>query len=106
MTTSTNDPTMTIQEVMESLTGFDEIAIEKHFNGFDVYTDGETRSIRAMRALAFVLYRRDGQTDRDALTAAQELPFKDLTALFLPDEPELDPNDPETPSGKDSTPPA
>lgn len=97
---------MTVAEAMESLTGFDEIAIEKHFDGFDIYTDAQTKSIRAMRALAFVQYRRDGQTDRDALKAAQELPFRDLTSRFLPDEQEIDPDEPETPSGKDFTQPA
>lgn len=102
----TSDPTMTLDEMVESLTGFDELAIEKHFDGFDVYTQGETKSIRAMRALAFVQFRRDGQTDRDALKAAQELPFKALAARFLPDEPEVDPQAPETPSGKDSVTPA
>lgn len=99
-----SDPSMTLDEMVESLTGFDELAIEKHFDGFDVYNDGGEKSIRAMRALAFVQFRRDGQTDRDALKAAQELTFKDLSSRFLPDEPEIDPHEPETPSGKDSTP--
>ena len=101
---SSSDPTMTLDEMVESLTGFDELAIEKHFDGFDVYTQGETKSIRAMRALAFVQFRRDGEADRDALKSALGLSFKDLSSRFLPDEPEIDPDEPETPSGKDSTP--
>lgn len=102
--TSTGAPTMTLDEMVESLTGFDELAIEKHFDGFDIYAHGETKGIRAMRALAFVQFRRDGQTDREAVKTAQELTFKALKDRFLPDQPEIDPADPETPSGKDSTP--
>ena len=101
---SSSDPTMTLDEMVESLTGRDERAIEKHFDGFYIYTQGETKGVLAMRALAFVQFRRDGQTDRDALKSAMDLTFKDLTTRFLPDEPEIDPHEPETPSGKDSTP--
>lgn len=104
--TGSGTPSMTLEEAMASLTGFDEIAIEKHFGGLDVYTDGEKKVARVMRALAFVQFRRDGKADRDALQAAQELTFKDLTARFLPDETEIDPEDPETESGKDSAPAA
>lgn len=104
--TSSGNPNMTLDEMVESLTGYDELAIEKHFDGFDIYAHGETKGIRAMRALAFVQFRRDGQTDRDAVKTAQELSFKELKDRFLPDEPEIDPSQPETPSGKGSTPPA
>jgi hypothetical protein len=102
MTTPT--PTMTVDEMVESLTGFDELAIEKHFDGFDIYSDGESKGVRAMRVLAFIAFRRDGQTDRDAFKAAQGLSFKQVSAFFLPPETELDPDDPETESGKDSEP--
>ena len=95
---------MTIDEFVESLTGFDEIAIEKNFDGFDVYTQAETKSIRAMRAMAFVRFRREGQTDRDAFKAAQSLPLKDLQAMWITAAPEIDPDNPDTESGKDSEP--
>lgn len=103
---SSGVPTMTIDEMVESLTGFDEIAIEKHFNGFDIYNDGQTKSVRAMRALAFVLFRREGDSDPEAVKRVQGMTFKDVSALFLDNEPEVDADDPQTESGKDSALPA
>lgn len=106
MTSSGTTPTMTADEMVESLTGFDELAIEKHFGGFDIYDDGQTKPTRALRCLAFVQFRRDGETDRDAVKKAQELTFKEVAAMFVEAEPEIDPDAPETEAGKDSTPPA
>lgn len=107
MTTTTTATTgMTVEELVESLTGFDEIAIEKHFEGFDIYADGEAKGVRAMRALAFVWHRREGANDREALQTANNLSFKALSDYFLDAEEEVDPDQPDTPSGKDSEPPA
>lgn len=92
---------MTVEEMVESLTGFDEIAIEKHFDGFDIYADGEGKGVRAMRALAFVWQRRQGSNDREALQIAQNLPFKDLSNYFAETESD-DPDDTDTESGKDA----
>lgn len=91
------------EEVMGSLTGFDEIAIEKHMN-IDVYTDGERKPIVLMRALVFVLLRRDGQSDTDAKQTVQGMSVKAVQELFEDDD-EANPEDPDTDSGKDVSPP-
>ncbi|MCM0618778.1 hypothetical protein [Nocardioides bruguierae] len=106
VSTGAPEPQVTVDEMIQSLTGFDELAIEKHFNGFDIYTDGEARGIRAMRALAFVQFRRNEMKDLDAFKAAQGLSFREVSSMYLPDELELDPDAPETASGKDSALPA
>ncbi|WP_395691799.1 hypothetical protein [Nocardioides sp.] len=94
---------MTAEEMAESLTGFDEIAIEKHF-GIDIYTDSETKGVKALRALVFVDLRRGGKSDDQAKQAAMEMALRDANTYFADDEPELDPEHPETPSGNDSAP--
>lgn len=110
MNTTESTPTvstgMTIEEMVESLTGFDEIAIEKHFDGFDIYAGGEKKAVRAMRVLAFVWHRRQGANDREALQTVQNLPFKAVSDYWLDTEEEIDPDQPDTASGKDSAPSA
>lgn len=86
-------------EMVQSLTGFEEIAIERHM-AIDVYADGERKPMAVMRALAFVMNKRDGGKDVDARQYALSLPMGDLTDLFADEEVELDPEEPETPSGE------
>jgi len=70
-------------EVLMSLNGFDEIAIAARF-GEKI---GELRNepITCGRALAFVHYRRQGQNDGDAFTAAQTLTMREVTEFFAPE---------------------
>ena len=89
-----------------SLTGFDEIAISREF-GEDVSrllpnkdNDGGN-PFRWLRSLVFVHQRREGLKDREAFKAAQEIPIRQLQDYFADDEPELDPDDPDTPAGKE-----
>jgi hypothetical protein len=70
----------TADEVFESLTGFDEIAISTVF-GHAISTLEDDRSMMA-RALVFVLNRRDGLTDVDAKAAAMEIRIGDLLTYF------------------------
>lgn len=91
------------EELFESLTGFDEIAITKAFK-VELF-DLQEKPFLFMRAMAFILRRREGAKDAEAYQAAMEMTLGELTALFPEPEPELDPDDPETESGKDGSTP-
>lgn len=93
---------LTAEEMGESLTGFDEIAIEQQF-GLDIYGDAEKRPMKALRALVFVHRRREGDDDATAKHAALEMPLKAVQDYFAEDE-EITPDAPETESGKDVSP--
>lgn len=89
----------TVTEMTESLTGFEEIAIEKHM-GIDVYAEGEAKPLRVMRALIFAYLTREGMSAHEAKDAAQGLPMKACLDYFADDPAELDDDDPETPVGE------
>lgn len=71
----------TAEEVFDSLTGFDEMAIAQHFGHTVAELGGSNQSMFG-RALVFVAKRRDGMSDDDARTAALSLPMKELTSFF------------------------
>ncbi|WP_340540424.1 hypothetical protein [Nocardioides sp. GXZ039] len=103
MTTSTSSKAgITQAEMLQSLTGYEEIAIERAF-GFDVYT-GDHSIVAETRAFVFVHKKREGMTDADAKKSVLEMSFKETRDYFDKPEPELDPDNPETESGKDSEP--
>lgn len=96
---------MTLNEAVESLNGFDEIAIEKRFGG-DITSLLTNHAIRAVRATVFVLRRRDGLKDDEAYKASMEMSIREAQDYF-PDEPdEIMPDEPVTEVGKDSSEPA
>lgn len=69
-------------EVMDTLTGYDELAIEKAF-GAEIEALIERGSgLRYLRALAFAQELHNGATHADAFKTAQSLPGKDLAARF------------------------
>lgn len=92
------------EEFFESLNGFDEIAIFKAFK-LDL-SAMEERGFLAIRSCIFVHMRRLGSSDADAYQAAMMLPVKELETYFPESEPEIDPDDPDTESGKDDLSPA
>lgn len=76
---------MTAEEVMDSLTGHDEMAIAQHFSrtASDL---AEKDPVMLGRALVFVAQRRlEGVNDDDARNFAMDLPLKQVLAYF-PDE--------------------
>lgn len=91
-------------ELFESFNGFDEIAVHKAFK-LDLAAM-EERGFLFLRALVFVNERRGGLNDAEAYKAAMNLTQGDLTDYFPEPEPELDPDDPDTESGKDDSSPA
>ena len=68
---------LTAEEVLDSLTGHDEVAIAHHFG--QTWTSlAEADSSMLSRALAFIVKRREGATDDDARNAAMGLTVKEL----------------------------
>lgn len=98
MTTPTKPkPELTSTDVLESLTGFDELAIAQAF-GKPLEELINTTSMFG-RALVFALKRREGMKDPEARKHVMELRIGEIDAHFKPD-PE---NDGELPGseGKD-----
>jgi hypothetical protein len=97
---------LSVSEVMDSLTGFEEIAIEKHM-AYDIYTDDEAkaRPVLLMRCLVFVLEKRAGLKDTDAMKAAMGMSVKDVNDYFPDTVEDVEPNDPDTDEGKDDSEP-
>lgn len=86
-----------MSEVMESLNGFDEIAIEQAF-GAPITDLLETKPTTGARALLFVIRRRDGMKDNEARKAVMEMRLGDVQGYFVDDEDED--LEPVTESGK------
>lgn len=76
-----SDVQLTAEEVFDSLTGFDEIAIAQHFGRTVSELAAHDQSMFG-RALVFVLKRRDGANDDDARNQALSLSMKEFTAFF------------------------
>lgn len=72
-------------EVVQSLTGFEELGIEKEFDGLSLAALKERDSIRFLRALVFVHRRREGDRSGEAYQHAMNLALRDVIAYF-PDE--------------------
>ncbi|GAA0978200.1 hypothetical protein ENKNEFLB_02834 [Nocardioides aquaticus] len=105
--TKTQDKTqpttpLTVNEYVESLTGYEEDGILKHF-GAEVLDLLTTRPIKAGRGLIYVDRKRGGDNDTDAVKAAMSLSMRDVDAYFTPEPVEVDPDEPETPEGKDDS---
>lgn len=68
------------EALLESLNGYEEIAIETAF-GFRL-DNLEDNAMRGIRALVFVLRRREGLDHKAAKHAAMELTLRQLMDLF------------------------
>lgn len=66
----------TLEDLAESLNGFDEIAVQKAF-GFNI-DDFENQGTLGIRALVFVEFRREGEKDPAAYKRAMDLTMRDL----------------------------
>jgi hypothetical protein len=88
----------TVEEIADSITGFDEIAIKKAFGvPFAMMGAPETGDpFQFLRSLVFVQRRREGDNDITAYNTAQGLTAGEVNAFFAEDSAE---------SGKDSTQP-
>lgn len=95
----------TFNETLDSLTGYEELAITQHF-GADITTLLETNATFAGRALIFTERTRSGEAPKDAKKHAMSLTLKSVNDYFKDDEPEVDEDDPITASGKGAGSPA
>lgn len=89
----------TITEAMGAVTGFDELAVEKHF-GADLLDMAEHKPRMATRACVFINLRHNGATDRDAYQQVMEMTSGALEDYFEDDPEEVDEDEPETEAGK------
>lgn len=71
----------TAEQVFDSVTGFDEIAISQHF-GRTVQELAEKDASMFGRSLIFVVKRREGATDDEARNAALGLTFGEFQTFF------------------------
>lgn len=92
----------TFREAVNSLNGFEEVAIEKRFS-MDIYTEGEERPARGMRAVLYVLFKREGDDDSAAYHKAMSLRSEAMTEYFSAEPDELMPDEPETEVGLGSS---
>lgn len=98
---------MTGQEVANSLTGFEELAIKQQFGASLDALD----PITVARACGFTVLARErvGQPPSEAYMAVMQMPQSELTTLFATDdEDDADDRDPfaQSAAGKDSPPSA
>lgn len=110
MTTKPNDAPapvceLTSEEMVESLTGYEEIAIAKAF-GSEVFDLAEHRPMTFLRACVFAHERRTGKNDADAKKAAMDLSIKATQEYFTEEPDEVMPDEPASAVGKDDEPPA
>lgn len=74
------------KESVESLTGFDEIAIGNYFRGDFAEVMNSSKSTRA---LIFIMKKREGMTDPDAFQFAMNLPYGVAGKFFRSTEDEV-----------------
>lgn len=79
---------VTAQDMFESLTGFEELAIEKHFQTISVTDLANTKPTMLTRALVFVQHIRAGKQPGEAKTSAMALTMKELEASFADETPD------------------
>lgn len=102
--------TLTADEMLSSLNGFDELAIGKHFGAPiqalipDPEKIGGPSPWVYFRALAFIDLRRGGKSDKDAYAEAMGLTVIDSQDYFATPSADIDPDDPDSEVGKGSSP--
>lgn len=98
---------LTPEEVVDSLTGFDEIAIEKATGGRTLeWLTKNDHEIQMLRALgAVVVARSDGVKIEQAYhETVNPMPQSEVKGLFAPDEDDdVMPDEPDSESGKDAS---
>lgn len=95
---------LTADEMFDSLTGFDEIAIAKAFD-LEITGLAQHKPTLFLRALVFVDRRRAGADDKTAKQASLELPLGQVHDYFVEDPEDPDPEDPDSEVGKDGSAP-
>lgn len=98
----------TLQEIMDSLTGWDELAIEKT-TGYMIEKMADEKNPRALqltRAVgAVVVAREKNMTYADAYREVMSWPQFRVQDLYAPEPDEVMPDDPDSVEGKGDSPP-
>ena len=87
-TTTEPEKRGSLEDLAESLNGWEELAVEKNFGfSMDKFEDHGTIGIRA---LAFVEFKRDGMKDTAAHKAAMDLALRELIDRYpeMKDDPD------------------
>jgi hypothetical protein len=90
---------ITANEMLESLTGYDEQAIAKHF-GAEALELAEKKPTMLARALAFVHMTREGKDAATAKKEAMGLTIRQANDFFQESEDEVMPEEPVTEAGE------
>lgn len=94
------DPRPNIDEVLESINGFEEVAVEKAFGADPIELAQGQKLMKFTRAMVFVVKKREGLNDLQARQAAMEMTMADLQTFFvMSDDDDEDPKE-ETSSAK------
>lgn len=83
---------MPLDELAESLNGWEELAVQKQF-GFSIDKFEEHGTI-GIRALAYIEFKREGQKDAAAHKAAMDLTLRELVDRYPEMDKDDDPADP------------
>lgn len=95
---------MTVSDFVQSVTGYEELAAEKHFERrFGELVSDENSSIGG-RALVFLHLMRTENDPTAVKKRVMEMPLRDVNGYFAdePDDVDLDPDQPDTELGKDA----
>lgn len=90
---------ITANEMLESLTGFDEVAMATHF-GAEALELAEKKPTMLTRALAFVHMTREGKPAPQAKKDAMGLTIRQANDYFQEYEDEVMPEEPVTEQGE------
>ena len=105
---TSTDEKLSLSELVDSLTGHEENAIEERFGAMPA--DLIVRSLSKLkRSLIFVAQQRKGDAPEAAYQHAMNMRLVDVVNLFQSDEEDADdamPTDPDTDQGKDDSPSA
>lgn len=95
----------TVNEAIENLNGFHEIAIKKAFD-HDIFHLVARAPTTAGRALIFAEKLQEGMSHQEAHDHALGLTIREVDDSFEPEPEEVDDDEPETEAGKDDSAPA
>lgn len=103
---TSNTPTrLTVEEAIESLTGYEEVAVHERFGAYPDDLIG-INALRGMRALAFVLTARElkradaKNPDAKAYEQVMAMTLKQVSDFFPDVDDEVMPEEPVTDTGK------
>lgn len=92
------DDRPTADDILESITGFEEVAVEKAFGADPIELAQGNKFMKFTRALVFVVKKREGLNDVQARQAAMEMPLSVLQDFFAEATDDVEEEAPKAPS--------